>query len=561
MKNNRISSFQKIDALHAFPNQIPPSNTQSNQHDNFLFLVTKPNENNSVINFKDLKSSIVNDTVAITGDQVIRGKKIFEDDCTFNGKLFTKEIVDTTQEGDISGYNFIGEQIYFNKVGIGDKFSGGEVDPQASLEVDGGIYSEGNFTSQGSGIFSGSVSSESLTTNNQANIGGTLTSSGDIFCGGNLSIDGDLYLSGILKSNQHEGFIEFSSGHLRIAADDSNYLNINSGIDVVISGENKFSISNSGNVSINTDNNSGSLNISGDAYIQELYVTGEDGSYERVVPQKYDEPVFFSEKINAGLISYDIDLPKTFGSIPSIQTTLLNNSAEPFINYYISDVTENSFKLNLENLITGTGYFLQVSASTPKIMSVHETKMQSFSTGIHEGNVSYDIYFPEQFNKKPVVNLTLQLKQSRKPNDFGQQGDFAFEDPYQYFYSESNEWKRVSATIEQRTSGSAGDKEVQGNFLYICTGEDFWSKISVSGADFNESEDTDLDDFHIGEDYVYIYSNEANEWKEAAIYTWPYENIPTPMKYTLSNIDQQKFTLNFQEQLKSQYDVHVIAAR
>lgn len=561
MKNNRISSFQKINALHAFPNQIPASSTQSNQHDNFLFLITKPNENNAVINFKDLKSSIVNDTVSITGDQTIRGKKIFEDDCTFNGKLFTKEIIDTTQEGDISGYNFIGEQIYFNKVGIGDKFSAGEVEPQASLEIDGGIYSEGNFTSQGSGIFSGSVSSENLTVNNQANIGGVLTSSGDIFCGGNLSIDGDLYLSGILKSSQHEGFVQISSDYLRIAADDSNYLNINSGIDVVISGENKFSIDNSGNVSINTDNNSGALNISGDAYIQELYVTGEDGSYERVIPQKYDEPVFFSEKINAGLISYDISLPKTFGSTPSIQTTLLNNSSEPFVNYYISDVTENSFTLNLEDLITGTGYFLQVSASTPKIMSIHETKMQSFSTGITEGSTSYDVYFPEQFNKKPVVNLTLQLKESRKPNDFGQQGDFAFEEPYQYFYSESNEWKRVQATIEQRTSGSAGDKEVQGNFLYICTGEDFWSKISVSGADFNESDDVDLDDFHIGEDYVYIYSSEANEWKEAAIYTWPYENIPTPMKYTLSNIDRQKFTLNFNEQLKSQYDVHVISAR
>jgi hypothetical protein len=561
MKNNRISSFQKINALHAFPTEIPPSHTQSNQHDNFLFLVTKPNENNSVINFKDLKSSIVNDTVSLTGDQLIRGKKIFADDCSFNGKLFTKEIIDTTQEGDISGYNFIGEQIYFNKVGIGNKFSAGQSDPQASLEVDGGIHSEGNFISEGSGIFSGSFSSNFLNVDDQANIGGDLTSSGNIFCGGNLLAEGDLYLSGILKSNQHEGYIEISSDYLRIAADDSNYLNINSGIDVIISGENKFSIDNSGNVRINTDINSGSLNMSGEAYFEELYVTGEDGAYEKVVPQKYDEPVFFTQKLNPGRIRYEIDLPKTFGSKPSIQTTLLNDNGETFLNYYISDINRDSFLLNLDQLMTGVGYSLQVQASVQQIVSIHQTKLQSFSTGLHEGHNSYQIFFPEEFNRTPVINLTLESKQTRRPTDFGLPGQTLFEDSYYYLFTDFNQWKRVDYELEQRASGSSGDREVEGDFLYICTGQDFWAKINVSGSDFMEINDIDLDGYHTSGDYTYVYSSEQNEWKEFQVYSWPYETTHSTKKYTLSNIDQQKFTLNFDEQLKSKYDIHVIAAR
>lgn len=549
MKDNRISSFKKINQLHAFPAQIPASYTQSGQHEDFLFLVTKPEKESVTINFKDLKSSIVNDTVSLTGDQLIRGKKVFEDDCQFNGKLLAKEIIDTTQEGDISGYNFLGENIFFDKIGVGDRFSSAQETLQRALNIDGGIYAEGNLISEGSGIFSGDLSSENLKAHNNITIEEDLHCSGNLFCGGDMEVKGDLFLSGSLRSTQNESFIEISKDHLKLAFDDENYVDISSGIDVVISGENKFSI------------NSGALNISGDAFFQELYVTGEDGSFEKVVPQKYDEAVFFSKKLPAGLNRYDIEFPKTFGSIPSVQATLLSAVADPYINHYISSITESSMEIKFEQNITGTGYFMQVSATPSQVLSVHQTKLQSFSTGLLAGGlISNEVYFPEAFDRPPVINLTLEAKETFKTINAGGIGDEFFEEPFYYIFTTSNEWRRVEAVIEQRESGSIGQKEIENDFLYICTGEDFWAKISVSGSNFYFEDDFDFDGYHLSGEYLYK-TNQEGDWKEVKLSSWPYEDSHSDMKYTLSNISQEKFTINFDSLPASNYNIHIMAAR
>ena len=72
-------------------------------------------------------------------------------------------------------------------------------------------------------------------------------------------------------------------------------------------------------------------------------------------------------------------------------------------------------------------------------------------------------------------------------------------------------------------------------------------------------EDTDADGFDFDDGYIYINTSEG--WKQAPIATWPFDASPTMARYTISNVDQNKFTINFAEQLSAQYNVHILASR
>lgn len=88
--NNRISNFDEIDELSSFNlDQVPEAYNPNigNQDDDVLFLITTSGQTNQKIKFKNLKKSILDSSVLLTGDQNIRGSKTFIDDCTFEGGL------------------------------------------------------------------------------------------------------------------------------------------------------------------------------------------------------------------------------------------------------------------------------------------------------------------------------------------------------------------------------------------------------------------------------------------------------------------------------------------
>jgi len=127
-KDNRVSNLPEILSLSSdqvadpFPHQakLAPYN---NADDDALLLITRSGSHNEQIKFRNFKKSVLENSVYLTGNQLISGEKTFADTCTFESTIYINEIIDITQTGDISGNIFVGESGLFEKIGIGLDFT------------------------------------------------------------------------------------------------------------------------------------------------------------------------------------------------------------------------------------------------------------------------------------------------------------------------------------------------------------------------------------------------------------------------------------------------------
>jgi hypothetical protein len=567
--DNRISSMPEVSVLYSDIEVVaPPANTGQND-DDVLFLITRSGVKSEKITFKSLKSSIVANTVSLTGNQLISGEKTFADTCIFEDTVFLNEVIDTNYEGDISGYNFVAQTGRFDSVGLGVNFANKTRSPEYDVHVEGDINIEGNFASEGDLVFDGDsrfnnvIVSGNLTAHGGVLFESGLSASGDVDITGSISVSGDLNISNkISQVDNPDSYIELSGSSLKIAADANNYIHLNEqqnkGLDVVVSGEKKFSINESGQVAINTDTNSGTLTVAGDAYLENLYVTGSNGSFEKVFAKSYDESMQFTTNLNPGRAIYEIDFPKTFGTIPTVHVGLQNDAGEPPLAFNISNITTGSYFINFEQDLVGENYQVTTNARVLEKQSVHQTSTQAFSTSIIEGEKSYEINFPESFAANPVVTVTLEKKYSPTPEDPGAQGETFLYGWEYYIATQDNAWRRVTSAEVFRDPGTRGDIDFDNDFYYICLDDTLWGKIPLTIADITP-EDLDADGFDFQNGYIYVNTNEG--WKQAPIATWPFDESPTMARYTISNIDQNKFTINFAEELSAQYNVHILASR
>lgn len=155
--DNRLSNFKHMrtllsDGLSPFPHHAI-IHESGNKDDDVLFLIAESGSHNEKITYKNLKKSILDNSVLLTGNQLISGEKTFADVCTFESTIYINEIIDITQTGDISGNIFVGESGLFENVGVGlhytdrriikDVFSDFPRDTSEYLEYDfgGGIES------------------------------------------------------------------------------------------------------------------------------------------------------------------------------------------------------------------------------------------------------------------------------------------------------------------------------------------------------------------------------------------------------------------------------------
>ena len=108
MPNKKISELEEISFLYSDSNLDPfPSHTSINSNSDAdseaLFLLTRSGSHNEKIKYSNLKKSLLGDVVFMTGDQLISGRKIFADECTFKSTILINEIIDVTSPADISG--------------------------------------------------------------------------------------------------------------------------------------------------------------------------------------------------------------------------------------------------------------------------------------------------------------------------------------------------------------------------------------------------------------------------------------------------------------------------
>lgn len=575
--DNRISTLPEINLLYSDIDLLDPvSPSASNTDADVLFLITKSGVKNEKITFKNLKSSILSNTVSLTGNQIISGEKTFADICTFEDTVFLNEVVDTTVEGDISGYNFVATTGRFEKIGIGSGFADKTRQPQYDLHVEGDVCIEGEFNALGEIQFGGNLGLNDVAVSGDLFVGGSGTFdsgihvSGDANFSGNFEVagagnfSGDFNVSGdigvgnkIFHVGNEDTFIQFEQDSITLQAGTSKVAISDQELEMIVGGDKKFFVDDQGRLAINTNDVFGDLSMSGDAYIEKLYVTGQHGAWEPLVPKGYDESVHFSTNLIGGQTTYEIDFPKTFGSAPVVHATVNNDGAGDVVFFNISNITNRSYFISFNNPLAGNDYSVETQATSSSDYSLHQTTTQSFREQIIEGYSDYEIKFPTAFASPPIVSVSLERKISYSVSDPGIPGE-KFVDGWEYYIATATDtWRRVTMAAITRDEGTAGDTDFDNDFYYVCIDGTLWGKIPL--VESTKSDAGNLGDVQYNNDYLYVLTAEG--WKEAPIATWISESSAEIIPHMISDVTETSFKINFAAPLGSQYFVHTIASR
>jgi len=577
--DNRISTLPELTALYSTINVLDSVDSSLADADaDVLFLITKSGQKNEKITFKNLKSSLVGNTVSLTGAQTISGEKTFADICTFEDTVFLNEVIDTTYEGDISGYTFLGESGVFEKLGIGSGFADKTRTPEYALHVEGDTFIQGEFRVLGGIEFDGGLQLDDITVsgnlsvsgsgvfdsglhvNGGANFSGSIDILGTGNFDGDLNVTGDTYIGNkILHTDDEDTYIQFSDNQVAIKATGSSVV-VGESIEFSVSGDKKLVLDSDGRLLINSDAALGQLSMSGSAYVEELYITGQNGGWEKLTPRGYDEAVHFSTNLIAGEDVYEIDFPKTFGSKPVVHATLNNDGGGEVVAFNIKNKTNSSYFISFSQPLSNDNYSVETQATTSSEYSLHQTLTQSFTKDITQGQESYTIQFPNPFLKKPTVSATLERQTSYNVNDPAEPGETFIYDSQFYFAIDQNVWRRATLVEEERDSGEPGDTQFDNDFFYVCINDTLWGSLPLVSLDGNPPpQDLDNDGFDYDDNFIYALTSEG--WKRSAISSWLSEGTPTFVPYMISNVTESSFQINFASQLKAPHFLHIIASR
>ena len=94
--DNRLSNFKHMrtllsDGLSPFPHHAI-IHESGNKDDDLLLLIAESGSHNEKITYKNLKKSILDNSVLLTGNQLISGEKTFADVCTFESTIYINGI-------------------------------------------------------------------------------------------------------------------------------------------------------------------------------------------------------------------------------------------------------------------------------------------------------------------------------------------------------------------------------------------------------------------------------------------------------------------------------------
>lgn len=297
----------------------------------------------------------------------ISGDSLFVGDVTISGNTF------------ITGNNRV----------VGDSFFRGD------------IRQTGDFTQTGDNTRFG-----------DAYLSGTLNVTGDVDIYGDLMVTGDIGLNEYLYHNEDEDtYLRFTDNQITISAGDETQIKIRESgdgdfISFTTSGQERARILNDGKFAINSEEALGQLSVTGDSYLERLFVTGCTGEWLQVMGTS-DETVTFATEIMGGQDRYQIDFPKTFGSTPVLSIGLQNDHGAPIVPHMISGVTQSEFNLLFTTFLAHDTYIVHTTARPPK-SSQYRTVTQSFATDLVAGQDLHQIIFPEPFSVAPVVSATVE---------------------------------------------------------------------------------------------------------------------------------------------------------
>jgi len=174
--------------------------------------------------------------------------------------------------------------------------------------------------------------------------------------------------------------------------------------------------SNSGCLNINSNTNNGSIDVNGDAYINEVYVKNINENFIKLPFQdKEDETVCFQYKMNSGDTEETIYLPKTFKYKPIITVNLFHSNSQVYLPFILLNVNEYSFQIKFSAPVPASDYIIHVSAFSPSILpdSTENTAsdariIQRFHTQLSSNSLEHIINFPFVYSGTPSVCASVE---------------------------------------------------------------------------------------------------------------------------------------------------------
>tara|TARA_Y100000356_G_scaffold131279_1_gene134743 strand:- start:68 stop:2086 length:2019 start_codon:yes stop_codon:yes gene_type:complete len=287
------------------------------------------------------------------------------------------------------------------------------------VTISGNTFITGNNRVVGDSFFRGNINqtgdftqSGDSTRFGDSYVSGTLDVTGDVNIYGDLLVTGNIGLDEYLYHNQDEDtYLRFTDSQITLSAGNETQIKIRESgagdfISFTTSGQERARVLNDGRFAINNSEPLGQLSVTGDSYLERLYVTGCSGEWMQVLGSN-DETISFSTAIMGGQDSYQVDFPKTFGSTPILSVSLQNDHGAPIIPHMISGVTATEYHILFSTFLDHDTYVLHTTAR-PSKSSQFRTLSQSFSTDLVAGKDLHHIDFLEPFSVPPVVSTTIE---------------------------------------------------------------------------------------------------------------------------------------------------------
>ena len=191
MPTKKISELDERLTLQPDPHniQVPYSASTAptgNKDSEALFIIARSGVTNEKINYRNFKSSTLDNVLYLTGNQLVSGNKVFADTTTFLDTIFINHIVDVSFDGDISGNIFTAESGLLQRMGIGDSYFLRTNSPERAFDVEGDSSFDGDVTITGDINQLGQVEAE-----------GDFQNVGNFYLTGQVNLTGDAYLENL----------------------------------------------------------------------------------------------------------------------------------------------------------------------------------------------------------------------------------------------------------------------------------------------------------------------------------------------------------------------------
>lgn len=428
MPNKRISDLEERKVLYSdsaaepFPHQASLNEPELDDHST-MFLLARPKVQNETISYPDLKTTILDNSLYLTGKQLISGSKTFTDVCTFLSRTNINEVIDSTFTGDISGNIFVGESGLLQNLKLGTDFferkndlssytvhTSGDSCFLGDITLTGDCLQEGDFLRIGDShqIGFAHISGHKRITEN-------LYAQQNIFC----LYDSDTFIK--LKNEQ----MDFEAGantRLNLIDDEDDR------IVFYTNNEEQMRLYKNPYLAINNTDPIGELSVTGKAFIQDIFTYDHVSKKFNRVYGGDDENVYFKTKLRKGKSQYKINLPKTFKLKPVMSVMLEHTKGGVIIPLIISNITRHDFLVDFAKEIEDDNYILHTMALSTSIQSgVSSTHYdhyphvvcsdnaagrhhsQRFYTPIQETLDTVEITFPfDYYQDTPSVSVTIE---------------------------------------------------------------------------------------------------------------------------------------------------------